>query len=125
MTGNNVGITILAGTSSSYSLANNIFTGNVANAIVDGGTGTTKSVSKNIGYNPVANTAITVTASPFSYTNNSGETQNVYVTGGTVSSVTVDGKQVAAAGNIVAAVPQKAAMVVTYTVAPTMSASGY
>lgn len=119
------GIIVNPGASNNYVLMGNDVRGNVNNSIYDGGTGTTKIVKGNLGYNPIASTAITVGASPFTYTNNTGDTVNVFVTGGTVSSVTLGGNTVATATNTVVPVPQGQSVAVTYTVAPTMTYVGY
>lgn len=99
--------------------------GGVLGTILINTTGTDRIVSKNLGYNPIALTSISVTASPFTYTNNTGDTVTAYVTGGTVSSVTASGKQVAAATNTAVTLPQGQAAIVTYSVAPTMSFVGH
>ena len=98
--------------------------GNINNSIYDGGTGTNKIIKGNLGYNPIASTSITVGASPFTYTNNTGDAVNVFVTGGTVSSVTLGGNTVATATNTVVPVPQGSSVVVTYSAAPTMTYIG-
>lgn len=118
------GIIINPGASNNYVLMGNDVRGNINAGILDLGSGTTKIVKGNLGYNPIASTAITVTASPFTFTNNTGDTVNVFVTGGTVSSVTVGGNAVAAATNTMQPVPQGTSIVVTYTVAPTMTYLG-
>jgi hypothetical protein len=83
-----------------------------------------KTIVNNPGYNPIPSAAIAVTASPFTYTNNTGAPVVVYVEGGTVSNVSVGGFTTAAATNTSATVPQGASAVVIYSAAPTMGALG-
>lgn len=117
------GITV-SGTCDNYVITDNDLRGNASSAMSDAGSGTTKIVADNLGYNPIASTAITVTASPFTYTNVTGAGINVFVTGGTVSGVTMAGSTVAAATNCVVHVPHNQAVVVTYSSAPTMKYLG-
>lgn len=122
--GNTFGIYVAPGASDNWALINNDMRGNSSAALSDGSTGTHKIIKGNLGLNPIASTSITVTASPFTFTNGTGDTVNVFVTGGTVSSVTLGGNTVAAATNTVVPVPQGASVVVTYSVAPTMTYIG-
>jgi hypothetical protein len=118
------GILINAGASNNYSITGNDLRGNNIAPLLDLGTGTTKLINNNLGYNPLPSTAITVTASPFTYTNNTGALIAVQVVGGTVSAISVETQGL---GSVVAGqfmVPQGAAIVVTYTVAPTMVTYG-
>jgi hypothetical protein len=117
------GIAVAAGTSNRYDISHNYVIGNTA-TINDGGSGTTKRVSRNLGYNPIAQTAITVTASPFTFTNNTGDDVDVFVIGGTVSQVTYNGNQVYTATGCVVRCRQDRSIGVTYTVAPTMNYLG-
>lgn len=124
MTGNtNAAINLSSGVTN-VNIVGNDLTGN-GSGLVDNTGAITKVIKGNLGYNPIASTSITVTASPFTYTNNTGDTVNVFVTGGTVSSVTLGGNTVAAATNTVVPVPQGASVVVTYSSAPTMTYIGY
>ncbi len=66
-------------------------------------------------------TSITVGASPFTWTNTTGTPVNVFIEGGAVSSVTVGGQTAASATNVMETVQQGAAVVVTYSTAPTMT----
>lgn len=77
-------------------------------------------IKDNPGYNPQGPAAISVTASPFTYT--AGPTPEVvYIDGGTVSGITRNGVTVGAStGRAVHLAPNQA-VVVTYTVAPTMT----
>ena len=119
------GILINPGHVNNYILVNNDVRGNLSASILDDGTGTTKIVKNNLGYNPIAKTAIVVAPSPYSYTNSSGDTIEVFVAGGMVNSITVAGSLVASATNVGVIVPQGEKVVVTYGVAPKMSYAGF
>ena len=69
------------------------------------------------------NKAITVSASPFSYTNTTGWPIQVRVTGGTVNPIVINGVTVATATWIINTLPAWAEMTVTYTVLPTITYS--
>lgn len=75
-------------------------------------------------FGPTVQTSITVGASPFTYTNNSGMAQNVITTGGTVSGI-VQAHGAIVLGNVavngVARLEVGDQLTVTYTVLPTMS----
>ena len=77
-------------------------------------------VRGNWGYNPVGISAITVTASPFTY--QAGFTpETVYIVGGTVSNVTRSGSSlVSSSHDYQIQLEPKQSVVVTYSVAPTM-----
>jgi hypothetical protein len=111
------GIIVITGSSNSYQLINNDVRLNLTAGITDAGSGTTKIVSGNLGFNPLGSTALTVTGSPFSFTNNTGGPIAVLVSanGATISSITIEtqGTGGVNAGQFV--VPQGAAIVVTYT----------
>lgn len=101
--------------------------GTVNTAIVNDLSGniTSKTIDLNPGYNPRPQASITVTASPFSYTNYSGSPQFVSIGGGTVSAITVDGLAITPTTNLFVPVPAGKVLTVTYTVAPTLFAVGY
>lgn len=94
--------------------------GNATGTIDVGATQTNLHIADCPGYSPGALTSITVTASPFTYTNSTGSDTSVNVVGGTVSAITLDTHNVASATNQQVLVPRGSAVVVTYTVAPTM-----
>lgn len=79
-------------------------------------------IQNNIGYNDTQTPAsITVGASPFTYT--AGNTpENIYVTGGTIGSITKNGVGLSAAvtGDVTIPLLPNQAIIVTYTIAPTM-----
>ena len=121
--------------SSSFAVHDNVFRGFTSgSAIVDTGTITahdnkilsgtvsasaTSTYRNNTGYNPQGDAAITVGASPFTYTNNDGVDELVYVTGGTISALTSNGETVAV-GSTALFTPPGNSVVVTYSAAPTM-----
>jgi hypothetical protein len=111
------GIIVSAGSSNNYSIQGNDVRGNSVTGLSDSGTGTTKIVSGNLGYNPIGSVAITVGASPFTFTNNTGAPIAVLVNanGATISSITIEGQGTGGvnAGQFI--VPQGAAIVVTYS----------
>jgi hypothetical protein len=85
----------------------------------------TKIIANNPGYNPRSQQTITVTASPFTYKNTSGAPEYVYVSGGTLSNVTINNAfGVVATTNNCWLVPQGRTITVTYTDAPTMFSLG-
>lgn len=78
------------------------------------------SIKDNIGHNPQGPAAITVSASPFTYT--AGPTPEVvYISGGTVSSIVKSGSTLATATDRAIHLEPLQAVVVTYSVAPTMT----
>ena len=84
-----------------------------------------KIITGNIDYNPRPATAITVTASPFTYKNTSGAPEYVHLSGGTVTGLTLNGTMgLTAATDLSVLVPQGRTLTVTYTVAPTMTSFG-
>jgi hypothetical protein len=119
------GILIDTGASTSYLLTGNDLRGNAVGSLSDGGTGSGKIVKGNLGYNPIANTIISVGGSPFTFTNNTGDTVSVFISGGTVSLVQLAGATIGTGTNVAVPVPQGVALTVTYSGAPGMSYLGY
>lgn len=97
---------------------------NNVTALVDNSGDVTKRIESNFGYNPINPVAITVTGSPFTWKNTTGASVVVILTAGTVSSVALQGIQVLSATGASLVVPHGQAIVVTYTVAPTMKYLG-
>lgn len=118
------GVQVLSGTTNNLLISGNDLTGNTTAAYTNANASTSKIVANNLGYNPIANTGISVGASPFTYTNNTGAPINVFVEGGTVSLITNQGNGVASSTNFMTTLPQGASMQVTYSAAPGMSYSG-
>lgn len=86
---------------------------------VIGATITNGVIRDNIGYNPVGAASLAATASPMTIT--AGPTpETIYVSGGTVSSITKGGINVGVTSGPVRLEPNQS-MVVTYTVAPTLT----
>ncbi len=63
--------------------------------------------------------AISVGASPFTYTAG-GRVEIIYITGGSVSSITRNGQQIAAGTPVTVVVPRGGSLTATYSSAPTM-----
>jgi len=76
-------------------------------------------VERNRGYNPVGPSAITVTASPFTYTAGASP-ERVYLYGGTVSNISRGAVQVANGTGVGIDLGPNQALTVTYSVVPTM-----
>jgi len=113
------GITIANGCTRFDLRGNDVFN-NITGNIQDlSAAGATKRISQNRGYNPIATTTITLGASPATWTNNTGDTAVFICNGGTVSSITLAGVQVATGTTVSIVVPQGEAVVVTYSGAPT------
>jgi len=116
----NSGISLLAGATNKFIIANNNLLDNITAAIIDASTGTTKRIANNLGYNPSAYFPIVVGASPFNYTNNTGNDVTVLVQAGTVSQIDLDGYAVALSTFQQVVVPQGSVVTVTYSVGPVM-----
>ena len=119
----NAQIEILAGTSNNYVITGNRLSGGVA-TLLDGGSGTTKNITNNLGFNPMGPVAITVGASPYSFTNATGYPIIVYVYNGVVSSVTLHGITAGVSTNGVYPLPMGETISVAYTAAPSMFYEG-
>ena len=85
---------------------------------------TSKVINNNPGYNPRPQASITVTASPFTYTNWSGAPQLVSIGSGTISAITVDGLAITPTTNLFMTVPHSKALTITYSAAPTLFSLG-
>lgn len=110
-------VLVEAGTGDKFVIANNNVFGGLG-PIVDNSTGTDKLIANNIGANLNLLTPLTVGASPFSWTNNTGNAASVMVENGTVTYITIDGYRVATSTFVQLVVPQGSEMIVTYTVLP-------
>lgn len=118
------GIKVNAGNSNYYRITGVNLTGNKNAGIYDAGTGTGKVVKDNPGYNPIPNTIVATGASPYSWDNLTGAAVSMYVNGGAVSSITVDGNKVAAQTDTSFPVPAGSTVIITYTSIPTVSYTG-
>mgnify|MGYP001404285004 CR=1 FL=1 len=86
------GIAVASGASNNYMITNNDVRLNVTAGISDGGTGTNKRLTDNLGFNPVGSiTPPSIPASGTPVTNNKGYPVRVFVTGGTVSNIAING----------------------------------
>lgn len=113
-----------SGTLTNSNISNNDLRGNKTGAYNTGVTSTTLTLKNNKGYNPVGVSAITVGASPYTYTAGSSP-EDVYISGGTVSSVVKGGVTIFALTNTSVHLEPNQAVVVTYAVAPTMDKDVY
>lgn len=88
---NNIGIYV-NGSTGKYDIRGNTVSGNVSGSILDSGTGT-KMIKDNMGFNPVGagTTTPAMPASGVNVTNMNGYPVRVYIGGGTVSTVWVNG----------------------------------
>lgn len=76
-------------------------------------------VTGNVGYNPVGHiTSPTVPASTVAYTNNFGMAATVYINGGTVSNISIDGVAIGTGNGFFRINPGKS-IAITYTAVPT------
>jgi hypothetical protein len=88
--------------------------------LTDNGTGANKNIYGNTGVDPGATSTISVTASPFTYT--AGDRpETIYINGGTVSLVNVDGLNVFQSSNVTIRLGSGKSVVVTYTGLPGMA----
>jgi hypothetical protein len=126
LTGNSQrGIIVFGTNHDNYSITGNFLLGNTVGAMLDQGTGTTKIVRHNLGYNPIAPAAVSVGASPYTYTNTTGDTAVLAIYGGTVSSVTLNGRTVATATNTAVTVPHGRSVVITHSSTPSAEVMGF
>jgi hypothetical protein len=100
-------------------VADNVVVGNTL-AITLTSLGAGNWVTNNVGFNPQAIAAITVTASPFTYTNTDGYPELVTVLGGTVSIIALGGVTITNATSGVFTLTPGQSIAVTYSVAPAM-----
>jgi hypothetical protein len=95
----------------------NVLQGNTTGQMSDASTPDYKYIGAS--QNPSGPTAITVTASPFTYTAG-GSPEVVYINGGTVSDVSTGATTIFAGSNVTVNLEPGKSVVVTYTLAPTM-----
>jgi hypothetical protein len=114
----NYGI-IINGGASDVRLSGLNATPNVTGSILVSGVNPGLIIENVRGYNPVGQSAITVGASPFTYTAGSSP-ETVYIYGGTVSNIRIGATQVAAASPAQISLTPGESIIVTYTAAPTM-----
>ena len=115
-----------SGSASKFVALGNDASGVVSTSVINDATGdVVKLINENLGFNPVGEILVTVGASPFSLKNTSGYTENIYIVGGTVSNVNINGYNVGYTGTgQLFALPTGSTIVVTYTVAPSMYKRG-
>jgi hypothetical protein len=93
--------------------ARNNYTGGINGSVV---------VKNCLGYAAPAPAAVTVTASPFTYTNGAAET-TLYISGGTVSDISVGGASLFSSTDKSVTLKPGQACVITYSSAPTVKAA--
>lgn len=81
--------------------------------------GTLRRAVGNAGFNPQGNVTVSIGASPWTYTNNSGSDGTMYVSGGTVSAITCNGVATGVTSGAFD-VPVGASITITYSVVPTV-----
>jgi hypothetical protein len=81
----------------------------------------TSRIIESTGFNPQGVASITVTASPFTYTNNDNVPENIYMSGGTVSSVVKNAITIYTSSPNDMWLEPGESIIVTYTVIPTMT----
>ena len=115
-----------SGSTSNFTAIGNDGRGVVSTSVINDVTGDVpKLVDYNPGFNPVGETLVTVGASPFSYKNTSGYTENIYIQGGTISNVNINGFNVEYTANgQLFALATGSTIVVTYTVVPAIYKRG-
>lgn len=117
---NNYGIEVNIGASDRYIIAGNNVEGNNTSNLFDGGTGADARVVDNLGSSgAAAPSAVTVGASPYTYT--AAHTPEVlYITGGTVSDIKQDGVTIASATGTTVMLRPNGSCTVTYSSTPTI-----
>jgi hypothetical protein len=118
---NNYGIEIDSAASDYFKIDGCNLWNNTTSALSDNSTGTHGQITNNAGYNGASVAiGITVSASPFTYT--AGHTpEMVYVDGGTVSSITMDGNVLINQTAASIYMPPNSAITVTYSSLPTLT----
>ena len=96
----------------------------VTGTILDNSGAVAKTITSNLGYNPIGVTNITVTGSPFTYTNNTGSLVMASIIGGTISAITLEGWGITVLASHSLCVPTGASMVITYSSLPTLNVFG-
>ena len=117
---NNIGISVDVGASNGYVIADNIVLNNTTSSISDGGTGVAARVVNNEGYNGVANaSAVTVGASPFTYT--AGHTpETIYIQGGTGLNVSLDAVTIFTTTDVTVQLLPNESTTIGYSTVPTV-----
>lgn len=99
----------------------NQLTAGLTGTIQSDGGGTGSNVWKsNVGFNPQGGQSISVTASPFTYTNADSQTEAIYISAGTVSNVSKNSLTIFTSTNCTVVLEPGESVVVTYSSTPTM-----
>jgi hypothetical protein len=115
---NTIGINVGTGSGDWGNIHDNRLSGNASAAMAFAATGTNNRVHDNPGYNPVGIGTVTPGGSPWTFTPGPVET-DLYLNGGTVSNVTLNGVTVCSASPCQVHLPPYQAAVVTYSATPT------
>jgi hypothetical protein len=118
-TTNNIGGNVASGAGDWINIHDNRFYANTSSALGFSATGTHNRVHDNPGYNPVGAGAVTVGASPWTFTTGPTET-NLYIYGGTVSSVSYLGEGLCTSSPCQVTLSPYQSVVVTYSAVPTV-----
>jgi hypothetical protein len=117
------GIFISQGTSDRYTITSNDLTGNGL-PLHDGGSGTRKVIKANLGYNPTGLATLAHDGrSPFAWTNNTGETVQFFITGGTIAGIMINGIPMPQTANDIA-LPHGATVSVGFSGSPVFRTLG-
>jgi hypothetical protein len=117
---NNIGISLDAAAENNFTIANNTLVGNTSTSLFDSSTGVNGQIFNNLGYNnATAPAGLTVGASPWTYT--AGRTpEQIFISGGTVSQVSVSGQIVQTASPAVIQLSPNDELIITYSSLPTV-----
>lgn len=117
------GISVAGGASGLLNcvIEGNSVAGNMSGGILLTSISPTVFVKNNPGFNPQGAATITVTASPFTYTNNDGVAETVHITGGTVSVIAKNSITLFTASPATIWLEPGESVTTTYSVAPTMN----
>lgn len=97
------GVQILSGTANNFTIANCDLRGNTTAAIGDASTGTGRLKVNNKGYNPIGTASVSYPGTGTAYT--AGDTpETIFMTGGTVTVISVNGTSVMTGANVSPAV---------------------
>lgn len=113
-----------SGVQNLYVAANNGAGITIGSVIQNNSGNSTNTIVDNPGYNPIPPAAVTVTASPFTYTNVSGAPQVVSVTGGTLTNVVIEGVTFPATSGFTTTLRNGGAISISYSSAPNVQATG-
>jgi hypothetical protein len=114
----NTNAILLSGTSDFYDISGNDLSGNTV-AISNSASGTNGYIGGNVGYPTIGVSAVTVGASPWTYTAGPSP-ETLFINAGTVSLIAVAGAGVLQNGNVAIPLGPNESMTVTYSATPTV-----